>query len=363
MIQNIIDLKASLDALTQNFSHLSKQLSKANQELQDSLIPPPTELAEQIVTCRKQFEGIRFKVFELAKSLEVSPPIPNEVISARDLETLLQTVAAVEKVVSDKVHQRALEILDRILLIRYSDNIDFPPLQECQAQTRKWYNNLFNLQNVELNREIEALASNEHPLAALLTLISERESPEYQRLANLQTTVAQSFGMPLALAALTGKLIFLSESVPIATDIDHINEVIFSGEKIEPETTSSVEPPLLDIKVLEATKAEISTSVVRTEVVNESVAHAQVELQSETQPGVPDKEQTNAQELAAFILNSTIEENLAALQHLIWQLIYEYKVSLAFHLASCLEIQFPDIQPQLPAWMNASSYARSLCAL
>lgn len=39
------------------------------------------------------------------------------------------------------------------------------------------------------------------------------------------------------------------------------------------------------------------------------------------------------------------------IRDLIWRLLFEDKVSLAFHLARCLETQSPQCQPRLPSWL------------
>jgi hypothetical protein len=44
-------------------------------------------------------------------------------------------------------------------------------------------------------------------------------------------------------------------------------------------------------------------------------------------------------------------ERPAALHDLIWRLLFEDKVSLAFHLACCLKTQYPSVQPRLPLWL------------
>ncbi|MBR8839969.1 MAG: hypothetical protein DSM106950_39720 [Stigonema ocellatum SAG 48.90 = DSM 106950] len=354
MTQKSVDLQLSLSAIKDSIFHISEQLSKANKELQHALILPPAELLEQIVTCRTHFEELRSRVLELAESLGVPTPPPDEMISVKNIETLLQTVAEIQKAVDDEVQQRALEILDRILLIRYSDHIDFPPLLECQAQARKFHGAVSILQDTNLYPVVEALASGEHPMAKLLTLISERESPNYQRLAELQTAVAQVSGMPLALAALTGKLIFLSdsESIAIETKVEDTNKVAFAVDIVEPEISTTVDSSQLERDPSDTTRVEAFSSAAHFEAEEEPVNQGQQILrQKKTLLDTPAKKQTDAQEIAVSILSSNLEQSRTALQYLIWQLICEDKLSLAFHLARCFEIQFPEVQPRLPPWI------------
>ncbi|MGE0826819.1 MAG: hypothetical protein AB7G75_16270 [Candidatus Binatia bacterium] len=61
-----------------------------------------------------------------------------------------------------------------------------------------------------------------------------------------------------------------------------------------------------------------------------------------------------AQKIANLILTGAyglVEEKPAFLRDLVWRLVYEEKLSLAFHIARCLEVQHPDFHPRLPSWL------------
>ena len=59
----------------------------------------------------------------------------------------------------------------------------------------------------------------------------------------------------------------------------------------------------------------------------------------------------SARDRAAAIVNGQSQERPSALRDLICQLLLEDKLSLAFHLACCLDKQAPKLQPRLPAWL------------
>jgi hypothetical protein len=46
-----------------------------------------------------------------------------------------------------------------------------------------------------------------------------------------------------------------------------------------------------------------------------------------------------------------VEEKPAFLRDLVWRLLFEEKLSLAFHVARCLEVQHPEFYPRLPSWL------------
>jgi hypothetical protein len=61
--------------------------------------------------------------------------------------------------------------------------------------------------------------------------------------------------------------------------------------------------------------------------------------------------QDQAQRIAASILEGSTDNCAEALRDLIWRLIYEEKLGLAFHLAQCVEILYKDAYPTLPSWL------------
>lgn len=59
----------------------------------------------------------------------------------------------------------------------------------------------------------------------------------------------------------------------------------------------------------------------------------------------------SAQKIATAILSRAVQDRPAALRDLIWRLIYEDRMGLAFHLARAVEILNPEFQPMIPAWI------------
>ena len=61
-----------------------------------------------------------------------------------------------------------------------------------------------------------------------------------------------------------------------------------------------------------------------------------------------------AQKIANMVLTGVygvVEEKPVFLRDLVWRLIFEEKLGLAFHVARCLEVQYPDFHPRLPSWL------------
>ena len=61
-----------------------------------------------------------------------------------------------------------------------------------------------------------------------------------------------------------------------------------------------------------------------------------------------------AQKIASLLLTGAygvVEEKPAFLRDLIWRLIFEEKLGHAFHVARCLEVQYPEFYPRVPSWL------------
>ena len=69
-----------------------------------------------------------------------------------------------------------------------------------------------------------------------------------------------------------------------------------------------------------------------------------------------------AQYIATCILSGSIADHGVALRDLVWRLLYEDKLALAFHTARYMETSYPDLQPVLPPWLvHALALGRQIC--
>ncbi|WP_246163645.1 sigma-70 family RNA polymerase sigma factor [Brasilonema sennae] len=385
MEDNSANLLAQLTSLQNRFSKLGDLLIKATRELQDPGIPLGEELILEIEECRKNFAELCNIVLELASSSEVSPiPKLDEIVSCRDLECLLQSVVEVEKkkAKGEEVRISALTVLQRILAIAHRVESDFQPLQECQIKARELYQALLESQGSE-HPDTQSLADSNHVFSKLLALISVRESADYQHLAELQTAVTQSLGMPLALAALTGGLIVREELIQDLPSASSITSSIKEDEAIsnfEPPKLKIVAPPKQQTtRKSNAAQLESGITLASNELIVDPQPATTLTTPSQTTankeivtPPLPKlevsqnafeeelrEEEVQLQyELTAedTIQKNTIpisdninEQDPLALRNQIWQLLGEKKLSLAYHLACCLIELYPDFQSHLPA--------------
>ena len=336
-------LRESLQEIDLEIKRIKTRFQDESQAFIQSNILPSTELLEILIDCCQQFEELREKVVQEAKLSGVSSMTKEtEIDSIEKLHALLETtVIHIDLKREEKIGQirtEALSILDRILEIDHSENSEFSTLVQCQEQARELQLAIAQTET-QLPSEAETLASGEHPWIALLKLISDRESPDYEYVEELRGTVARSLGMPLAIAALTGQLTLVSESESIPTEI----------EAVDTDVKTPASEPQTDLP--DTTSVEISSSIEEPQAVEEPLTPGQTQPSLETPSDVPSEQPSDSQEIAASILNSDGQENAQALHELIWQLICEDKLGLAFHLGRCLENQFPEFEPRVPSWL------------
>ncbi|WP_332973810.1 MULTISPECIES: AAA family ATPase [unclassified Microcoleus] len=374
MVQNSADLLKQLAELEQVFCQLEKRVSEASRKLLDPGIPISQKLIQELDESRKNFIQLRDNVLELAESLAVSPMLQAEEIgSLADIKSVLDRVDLAEKQKSAiaLVRDSALRVLERILAIAHRVESNFQSLLECQETARELQRAISESQESDLHPDTQLLADGNHPFSQLLTLIAEWEAADDEGLASLQDVVAESFGRTLAMAAVRGKLMIQAEAIPDlpAVSINNNLKETFLAEESESKTVLIVEQPAvaeLNAVFTEDTNApptpenfpdippiESPTAIQINQPNSENKQGKEVEKQGdkkreEKQPLYCFSPDDTAQKIAQSILDGTDRERPAVLRDLVWRLIFEDKLSLAFHLARCLEKQYPHFYPHLP---------------
>ncbi len=208
------DLMKDLDSITQSFTQLSQRLSEVAGQIRTQGIPPAEGLVEELTASRRNFTELRDRAIELAGLLVAVPAkAPEEISSIKELEALLQLVtkAQTKKASDDKMRERALTVLERILSLTHRELQEFAPLIECQAKARELRNTLLALSGPDLHPDMTALAQGRHPCAELLTLVEGHDDLDDDLWLLLKHAVAEGFGKSLALSAARGKLLLGSQ--------------------------------------------------------------------------------------------------------------------------------------------------------
>ncbi|MEG4939042.1 sigma-70 family RNA polymerase sigma factor [Microcoleus sp. F4-D5] len=374
MVQNSADLLKQLTALEEVFSQLEARLLEASRKLLDPGIPISQKLIQELDESRKNFIQLRNKVLELAEYLALSPMLKTEEIgSLADIKSVLERVDFAEKQKSAiaLVRDSALRVLERVLAIAHRVESNFQSLLECQEKARELQRAISEWQESDLHPDTQVLADGNHPFCKLLTLIAELEEADEERLDSLHDAVSESFGRTLAMAAVRGKLIIHSEAIPDLPALSTNNNLEATSlvEEPEPETVPILEqPPLAELNavLIEEVIAQPITENIPDIPPTEAPTATQINHQNsekkqgkevdkpgnrkreEKQPLYSFSPNDTAQQIAQSILDDPDRERPAVLRDLVWRLILEEKLSLAFHLARCFEKKYSNFDPHLP---------------
>ncbi|MEG4530926.1 AAA family ATPase [Microcoleus sp. D2_18a_D3] len=374
MEHNSADLLKQLTALENVFSQLEARLSEGSRKLLDPGIPISQKLIQELDDSRENFIQLRDKVLELAEYLAVSTTLKvEEMGSLADIKSVLERVDFAEKQKSAiaLVRDSALRVLERILAIAHRVESNFPSLLECQDKARELQRAISESQESDLHPDTQLLADGNHPFCKLLTLIAEWEAADDEHLASLQDAVAKSFERTLAMAAVRGKLIIQSETIPDLPAVSTNNNLDETCLVYEPEseTVPVVEQPALaelNSVLTEEAIAQPTTENIPDIPPTEAPTATQINHQNSEnkqgkevdKPGNKKREEKQslysfspnetAQQIAQSILDDPDRERPAVLRDLVWRLIFEQKLSLAFHLARCFEKQYSNFEPHLP---------------
>src|SRR5262249_2273700 len=150
-----------------------------------------------------RLSALRAEVRELAESLGVPGPPPEQVAGLRELGSLLDAVVRAE---AGRSRSQALDILEQVLGLCPHDEGDQPALHECQAKARELHRIIAASPAHHLPPVVELLARGEHPFACLLMLLNHDESLNDAERAALQRSVAWAFGRPLILSVAQARL-------------------------------------------------------------------------------------------------------------------------------------------------------------
>jgi hypothetical protein len=209
MSQSSSRLSQQLAGLSDRFSELGERLLTAARQLHAPGTPPAEPLIEEVGACRRDFFALRDRALELAQSLQVACPAPEQLGNLHDLTALLDQAAEseVRLAKSEELRRRALSVLDRVLALSHATAADFAPLHECQRHARSLREGIADSAWSSLPPEAGRLAEGDHHFAGLLTLVDNHDELNDDLWAELHESVSQAFGKPLAAAVARSKLV------------------------------------------------------------------------------------------------------------------------------------------------------------
>jgi hypothetical protein len=203
------DLGRRLSALRADFAALGTRAADAASALAARL-PPPAALLDELTAAREAFSDLRHAMLEQAGALALVLDAEG-LGTLRDLEPVLAAIAAAEErralvAAWEEGREGALVVLDRTMALIHREEKGFGALEECQNRARDLHGVLTGAMPKDLEHETKMLSGRLRPFVELMALVDGWNELDDDRCAFLQDAITQSFGRPLALAALRGKL-------------------------------------------------------------------------------------------------------------------------------------------------------------
>jgi methionyl-tRNA synthetase len=206
-------VKTARDLLRRNadlatwLADLGTRSADAARALAQPGTPPPGDYLEEMAEAVREFGSLRDEVLAMAARTSIAVPAASEVVSTRELHALLR--ALIEEIEREtqaaaaaRARQDALALLDRVAALTHRDDPHLAALTACQSQARDLHSTIAGAADSERAIWTPALA----PFAALLTLLDGQQALTDEAWAVLEDRVAETFGRPLAVAAVRRKL-------------------------------------------------------------------------------------------------------------------------------------------------------------
>jgi hypothetical protein len=234
-------LKNELQALQESFRELSLRLAETAGNLGRSGRPPSAEIIQQLEGAHRRFRELQDGAFQLAAGERVTPAVGADQASVPDLLALLRHVEEVRVVRQKKQEQmqKARTVLDRVMCLVHKDSPSFAPLAEVQAKAASLRDSAAADSDQPVHPELENLAEGTHSYCDLLTLVERSEDIDDDRWVQLNDTITQVYGKPLAIATARKKLRISDSPVPAPPPSNSLSE---SPPVSAPETAFTPEP-------------------------------------------------------------------------------------------------------------------------
>lgn len=203
------ELQRQLSALRSRFTDTGQRAAAAAEAMTATILPE-AELIDALAETGRAFVELRSSLLQQAAPLS---PIPDatSLTSLAHLEGVLHAAIEAEEqrvrqAAWEHVRETALATLDRVMGLIHHEDTAFAPLVACQAKAREMHLAISSQQPEDLEHETTIVNGRVRSFAELVSLVDGWNVLDDDRCAFFQDAITQSFGRPLALAALRGKL-------------------------------------------------------------------------------------------------------------------------------------------------------------
>lgn len=184
-------LKSRLQELQLRSAECVRALRETAEDLREKRRGPSGQLVDELRQFTEEYDAIRGEL------------LPDRLDDPRQPDLSELTLAC------GQLHTRQLAagLLDRVLTLVRGDGSSFAPLEQCQAEARRLRADLLASHSVRTMEVAQALVSGEHPLAALLELVTLGSILSDEQWARQQEVVVTACGRELGVAVARRKLV------------------------------------------------------------------------------------------------------------------------------------------------------------
>ncbi len=233
------NLLQQLTSLSKRYPTLGSRLAQAAQDLQNRGQPFSENLLGELVKYNRDFNRLQQQVLSETQERNF------EVSSVQDLERLLSN--QVQPADQASVRQNALGIIDRVLTLIHKERNEFSLLKTVQDTARQLQTQI-SQEMTDLQPEVKALVSGEHPLSALLTLVESPETLDDEHWVILEEKVGAAFGKPLAIAISRGKISVSATTPALRPQPPSANpDVVILGEPTSTDPQDVIIVPSVEV--------------------------------------------------------------------------------------------------------------------
>ena len=199
------ELRQQLIALRTRFGDVGARAAAAAEDVCVS-VAPAEDLLEDLRSTVDDFNDLRRAIVDQLSGFPNTPD-PTKLSTLKALDAVL---TAMERVAAEQARRAAWEgarddalvTLGRVLTLIHREDPKSAALAECQTQARELHEALVSAPS----GDVEQLSAHLRPFVELVTLADGWNQLEDEHCASLQDSITHTFGRPLALAALRGKL-------------------------------------------------------------------------------------------------------------------------------------------------------------
>jgi hypothetical protein len=199
------ELRQQLVALRARFGDVGARAAAAADDVSVS-VAPTEDLLEALRSTVDDFNDLRRAIVDQLSGFPNTPD-PTKLSTLKALDAVL---TAMERVAAEQARRAAWEgarddalvTLDRVLTLIHREDSESATLAECQTQARELHEALVSAPSGDVGQ----LSAHLRPFVELVTLADGWNQLEDEHCASLQDSITHTFGRPLALAALRGKL-------------------------------------------------------------------------------------------------------------------------------------------------------------